>query len=60
MEEKEYQKQIKGLIIILNEGNSDGNSPTIHRTYVIEKLNMILQGGIGFNALILEKLENDL
>ena len=52
--DKEYfENQIKGLILIM-EQNED---PTVHRSYVIEKLNMILSGGIGFYPSIEEKLK---
>ena len=52
MNEKFYQIQIKGLILIMDQ---DGGS--IARSYVVEKLNMILEGGIGFHPSILEKLD---
>lgn len=52
MNEKFYQRQIKGLILIMDQ---DGGS--IARSYVVEKLNMILEGGIGFHPSILEKLD---
>ena len=51
-----FENQIKGLIIILEEGSHNGEKPVIHRNYVIEKLTMILGGGIGFHELINEKL----
>ena len=52
--EREYfEYQIKGLILIM-EQNED---PTVHRSYVIEKLNMILSGGIGFHPSIEEKIK---
>ncbi len=53
----EVDKQIKGLIMILEEGSKDGKQPMIHRNYVIEKLNMILGNGINFHPSIREKLE---
>ena len=56
MEDREYfERQIKGLILILERPNSEKGF--IHREYVIEKLNMILFHGIGFDYLIKEKLE---
>lgn len=33
------------------------NSLMVSREYVVEKLNMILNGGIGFHSSILEKLK---
>ena len=56
MEDREYfERQIKGLIMILERPNSEQGF--VHRNYVIEKLNMMLSGGIGFDGSILEKLE---
>ena len=49
-----HEKQIKGLILVMQQVEG-GNM--IARSYVIEKLNMILSGGIGFHSSILEKLE---
>ena len=49
-----FEKQIKGLILIMQQVEG-GN--IVARSYVIEKLNMILNGGIGFHPSILEKLE---
>jgi len=54
--EKSYQRQIKGLILILQQ-NEEYDKGRIARSYVIEKLNMILNGGIGFHPSILEKLD---
>lgn len=46
-----YTRQIIGLILIIEQ------SPGIvSRSYIVEKLNMILNGGIGFHSSILEKL----
>ena len=50
--EKFYKKQIKGLIMILD----DTDTVMIARSYVKEKLNMILNGGIGFSPNIQERL----
>ena len=50
-----YERQIQGLILILEQ--NDKEDYMITRKYVIEKLNMILNGGIGFSPYILEKLE---
>jgi len=49
-----FEKQIKGLIIIMQEGQKAGIM--VARDYVIEKLNMILNEGINFHPLIKEKL----
>ena len=51
MNKEFYQKQIKGLILIMKQ--QDG---IIARSYVVEKLNMILNGGIGFHPSIKEEL----
>lgn len=48
-----YERQIKGLILIMKQENS----LMVSREYVAEKLNMILNGGIGFHSSILEKLK---
>lgn len=56
MNEKEFEKQVKGLILILQQAECD---PMVARSYVIEKLNRILDGGINFHPIILEKLENE-
>ena len=50
--EKYFIEQIKGLMIILEEGEG-----AIARNYVLEKLKMILNGGINFHPIIKEKLE---
>lgn len=55
MKEKYFEKQIQGLIIILEENKV--HDMMVARTYVIEKLNMILRGGINFHPLIKEKLQ---
>ena len=52
MNKEFYKKQINGLILVLKQ-----NEGMVARSYVIEKLNMILNGGIGFHSSILEKLE---
>ena len=57
MNKKYFEEQIKGLIMILEEGSQNGKQPAIHRNYVIEKLNMILTGGINFYPSIKEKLK---
>lgn len=51
-----YQKQIKGLILIMQQ--VEGGA-FVSRKYVVEKLNMILNGGIGFHASIEEKLDEN-
>ena len=48
-----FEKQIKGLLIILE----DTQSEIIARSYIKEKLNMILRDGINFHPLIKEKLK---
>lgn len=58
MEDKKYfENQIKGLLMIIKEGSQDGKQTMIARSYVKEKLNMILNGGINFHPSIKEKLE---
>ena len=59
MNDREYwEQQIKGLILILSDGlNCEKPIYEIHRSYVIEKLNMIRNGGIGFHPVIINKLE---
>lgn len=52
-----FERQIKGLIMILEEGSQLGEIPMIHRDYVIEKLNMILNAGINFHPSIIERLD---
>jgi len=53
MKDKEYfEHQIKGLILIMKQ-----NEGVVHRGYIVEKLNMILNGGIGFHPSIEEKLK---
>jgi Zn finger protein HypA/HybF involved in hydrogenase expression len=47
-----YRKQIKGLILILDDAE-----PMITTEYVKEKLQMIMNGGIGFHQTILNHLE---
>ena len=62
MEEKNnkyFENQIKGLIIILDEVSMDGKQPVIYRNYVKEKLTMILLNGINFHPLIKLKLEEN-
>ena len=51
---KEYfEKQINELVLVLKQNEEDN---TIARSYIVEKLNMILNGGIGFHSSIEEKL----
>lgn len=52
----EIKKQIKGLIMILEQNR---NINMITKSYVIEKLNMILGCGIGFHPSIKRRLENE-
>lgn len=49
-----YKRQIKGLILILKSPDTDSMIAT---SYIIEKLEMILDGGIGFHAAVKEVLE---
>ena len=51
-----YKRQINGLILILKQADSEGDF-MVARSYIAEKLKMILNGGIGFHPSILEKLE---
>ena len=54
MNEDYYKKQIKGLMLIVADVTDEDN--TIHRNYILEKLRMILKGGINFHPTILEAL----
>ena len=58
MNEEFYVKQIKGLILIMKQ--YEDKDFMISREYVVEKLNMILDGGIGFHPSIKEKLNEKL
>ena len=49
-----FENQINGLILIMEQKEDNGR--VVFRNYVIEKLNMILQEGIGFYPDIEEKL----
>lgn len=54
MNEDYYKKQIEGLLLILDGGaNVDF---MITRSYVKEKLNMILKGGANFHPIIKRKV----
>lgn len=53
MNEEYYKKQIEGLILIIGE-NPEG---MISRSYIKEKLWMILHGGINFHPVIRDTLE---
>ena len=55
MNEEFYKRQLNGLILVM-EQNATGNG-MIARSYVIEKLNMILNGGMGFHPSIEKKLK---
>lgn len=55
MNKEYFEKQIKGLIIILED--NEENNIMVARSYVKEKLKMILNNGINFNQLIEEKLK---
>ena len=52
--EKFYQRQIKGLILIMQQNNG---TLFVSRKYVVEKLDMILNGGLSVSDLIEEKLD---
>ena len=52
---KYFERQIKGLILILKD--CDYDNELIARSYVIEKLNMMLNNGIGFHPTIINALE---
>jgi len=54
MNKEYFEHQIKGLILVMQQVD---NGPTVHRNYIIEKLNMILNGGIGFHPSIEEKIK---
>lgn len=54
MNEEYYIRQIKGLFLILKQDKHN----VLHKSYVLEKLNMILNGGIGFHPSILKKLDD--
>ncbi len=49
-----FEKQIKGLILIMEQKEDNGG--VVFRSYVQEKLNMILSNGINFHPGIKEKL----
>ena len=52
---KEYfEKQIKGLLIIMEDAPE--KDIVVARSYIKEKLNMILSNGINFHQNIKEKL----
>ena len=53
-----YERQIKGLIIMMEEGQSP--DIMVARSYVNEKLKMILIGGINFHPSIKKALEGGL
>ena len=54
-DEQYYQRQLKGLILILDDADDD--DIMIAREYIKEKLNMVLSGqGIGFHKGIKDAL----
>ena len=55
MDEQYYRRQVKGLILILED--SEGKGAMISREYVIEKLRMILDDGINFHQCISRALD---
>jgi hypothetical protein len=50
-----YRRQIKGLILIMQD--ADNKDIMITREYIIEKLTMMLNGGIGFHPGINKHLD---
>lgn len=48
-----FEKQIKGLLIIME----DAADAMVARSYIKEKLNMILNNGINFHPSIKDQLE---
>lgn len=57
MENKDYfEHQIKGLILVMKQNEGDS---LVSKKYIVEKLNMILNGGIGFHSSIEEKLNGN-
>lgn len=53
----EIRRQIKGLILIMED--SEKKDGFVSREYIIEKLNMILEGGINFHPSINEALKKE-
>ena len=54
MNDKQYfERQIKGLMLVLQDSHSD----IVHRSYVIEKLKMMLTGGISVHPHGLDVLD---
>ncbi len=56
MNEEYYKRQIKGLMLIMNDYCTGEKDFMISREYVFEKLNMILKGGINFHPVIEDHL----
>ncbi len=52
---KYFEKQIRGLLMIMADAAE--NDIMVARSYINEKLSMILNEGINFHPLIKEKLE---
>jgi hypothetical protein len=59
MNEEFYRKQIQGLLLILGDDSQGKSNAFITTEYVVERLNMILNGGIGFHPIIKEHLGID-
>lgn len=49
---EEFERQIKGLILIMSD-----ESGFVARSYILEKLRMILNKGIGFHPSIIKRLD---
>ena len=53
-----YRRQIRGLILIMQDDNGLPSSQMISREYIIEKLTMILNGGMNFHQTIVRHLDS--
>lgn len=58
MDAEYYRRQIKGLILIMKDNDGMPSQQMISREYLIEKLTMILAGGIGFHPTINKHLDS--
>ena len=50
-----YRRQIKGLILIMQD--ADEKDIMVSREYIIEKLTMMLNGGMNFHPTIIKHLD---